>query len=65
MAKFKCNVCNSNVREIIKHTIKVVDGEVVCPEAVCCDQYMESVREKGKGFGGIIKRPGGTVSKKF
>ena len=65
MAKFKCNVCNSNVREISKHTIKVIDGEVVCPEAVCCDQYMESIREEGKGFGGIIKRPGGTVSKKF
>ena len=65
MAKFKCKVCNSNVREISKHTIKVVDGEVVCPEAVCCDEYMESIREEGKGFGGIIKRPGGTVSKKF
>ena len=65
MAKFKCNVCNSNVREISKHRIKVVDGEVVCPEAVCCDEYMESIREKGKGLGGIIKRPGGTVSKKF
>ena len=45
MAKFKCNVCNSNVREISKHTIKVVDGEIVCPEAVCCDKYMESIRE--------------------
>ena len=65
MAKFKCNVCNSNVREISKHTIKIVDGEVVCPEAVCCDEYMESIREEGKGFSGIIKRPGGTVSKKF
>ena len=65
MAKFKCNVCNSNVREISKHTIKVIDGEVVCPEAVCCDEYMESIREEGKGFGRIIKRPGGTVSKKF
>ena len=65
MAKFKCNVCNSNVREISKHTIKIVDGEVVCPEAGCCDEYMESIREKGKGLGGIIKRPGGTVSKKF
>ena len=65
MAKFKCNVCNSNVREISKHTIKVIDGKVVCPEAVCCDEYMESIREEGKGFGGIIKRPGGTVSKKF
>ena len=65
MAKFKCNVCNSNIREISIHTIKIVDGEVVCPEAVCCDEYMESIREEGKGFGGIIKRPGGTVSKKF
>ena len=65
MAKFKCNKCNSTIKEIKKHTMKIVDGEVVCPEAVCCDEFMESVREEGNGFGGIIKRPGGTVSKKF
>jgi hypothetical protein len=59
MAKFKCNVCGGEL-ELDKHTMKVMNGNVVSPEAMCCDQYMYSIREN-KGFGGIIKRPGGTV----
>ena len=63
MAKFECNVCGGGL-ELDSHTMKVVDGRVVSPEAVCCEQYMHSIREN-KGLGGIIKRPGGTVSGKI
>ena len=55
MAKFKCIKCD----------MKVVDGSVVATEAMCCDTYMESIREKGGGLGGIIKKANGTVSGKF
>ncbi len=53
-----------NVVELSKHTIEVVDGKVVCPDAKCCDEYMKSIKEN-KGFGGIIKKANGTVSGKF
>ena len=59
MAKFKCNVCDGEL-ELDKHTMKVVDGNVVSPEAMCCDTYMHSIREN-KGFGAAIMRPGGKV----
>ena len=52
------------IKELTKHKIKVVDGKVVCPDAMCCEEYMESIKEN-KGFGGIIKRPGGKISGKF
>lgn len=63
MSKFICEECNKEIT-LIKHSIKVVDGEVVTPEAVCCEKYMKSIKEN-KGFGGIIKKPNGTVSGKF
>ena len=63
MSKFICNKCGNEL-VLAKHTIKVVDGKVVSDDATCCDSYMESVREN-KGFGGIIKKPNGTVSGKF
>ena len=63
MAKFKCIKCNKEII-ITKHSIKVVDNKVITPEAICCEEYMESVKEGG-GFGGIIKRPNGQVSGKF
>jgi hypothetical protein len=44
--------------------MKVLDGKVVSDDAICCDVYMDSVKEGG-GFGGIIKRPNGTISGKF
>ena len=64
MAKFKCIKCGNEII-LLKHSIKVVDGSVVAPEAMCCDTYMESIKEEGGGFGGIIKRPNGQVSGKF
>ena len=42
----------------------VVDENVVSPEAKCCGKYMEFLRSN-KGFGGIIKKPSGTVGGKF
>ncbi len=63
MSKFECSLCGKHV-ELTKHTIEVVDGKVVCPDAKCCDEYMKSIKEN-KGFGGIIKKPNGTVSGKF
>jgi predicted transposase YbfD/YdcC len=63
MAKFKCEECNKEII-LAKHSIKVVDGQVVTPEAMCCQKYMKSIKEN-KGFGGIIKKPNGTVSGKF
>lgn len=64
MTKYKCKKCNKEM-ELLIHTIIIVDEEVVCNEAQCCGEYMESIRVKGKGFGGIIKRPNGSVSGKF
>jgi hypothetical protein len=63
MAKFKCIKCDKEI-SLLKHTIKVVDESIVSPEAVCCGEYMKSIKEGG-GFGGIIKRPDGKVSGKF
>ena len=63
MAKFKCNVCDGEL-ELAKHTIKVVDGNVVSPEAVCCETFMVHIREH-KGFGSAIMRPGGKVRGKI
>ena len=63
MAKFKCNKCEE-VLELLSYSIKVVDDKVVSPEAICCDDYMNRIAQN-KGFGGIIKKPNGTVSGKF
>lgn len=59
MAKFKCSKCKKEI-ELTKHSIKVVNGKVVSPEATCCEEFMSSVKEN-RGVGGIIKRPGGKV----
>ena len=63
MAKFKCKCGEFTVT---RTTIKIINNKVVYPESYCnkCKTYGDSVRE-GKGFGGIIKKAGGTVSKKF
>jgi hypothetical protein len=57
MAKFKCSICSGQL-ELSSHTIKVEDDKVVSPEAVCCNTYMESIREN-KGLGTVLSRPGG------
>ena len=53
MTRFECvnTDCNKDL-ELGTHTMKVVGGEVVCPEAICCDTYMKEIKVKGGGFGG-------------
>ena len=63
MAKFKCSDCLKEI-ELLSYSIKVVNEKAVCPEAYCCHEYMDRVKGNG-GFGGIIKKPNGTVSGKF
>lgn len=65
MAKFICKSCD-NTKELRTYSLGFVKGEKVYKEAVCefCDIYMDMVPED-KGFGGIIKKPNGTVSGKF
>ena len=63
MAKFECKICGEK-RELSFHTLKMVNGEIVSPEAKCCLTYMKSIRSN-KGFGGIIKKPDGKVGGKF
>tara|TARA_R110002020_G_scaffold473763_1_gene703534 strand:+ start:782 stop:976 length:195 start_codon:yes stop_codon:yes gene_type:complete len=64
MSKFKCKKCDAGL-ELDKYRIKFVDGKVVSDDAMCCEQHMESIRDTSQGFGGIIKKPNGTVSGKF
>jgi hypothetical protein len=62
--KMYCKNCDNTV-EVTKFTMKIVDGELIKPESICtCKTQMVDVTEYN-GFGGIIKKPGGTVSKKF
>jgi|TARA_Y100000015_G_scaffold41276_1_gene47191 hypothetical protein len=63
MAKFECKVCGKTL-ELSTHTMQVVDCKVVAKEAMCCEVYMDSVKEN-KGFGSAIKRPGGKVRGKI
>jgi len=63
MAKFECKTCGEKL-ELSKITLEVINGKVVSPEAECCGTYMKSIREN-HGLGGIIKKPGGTVSGKI
>ena len=66
MTKFECiNTDCTKTLELGSHTMQIVDEKVVCLEAICCDKYMKSVRVKGQGFGGIIKKPGGSIGGKF
>ena len=64
MAKYQCTECDKTI-DVSMQTIVVEDGNVVCKEAVCCDKYMKSVKEKFEGFGTIIKKANGTVGGRF
>ena len=63
MAKFICKKCKSE-KDLANYKLGVVDGNVVCKEAQCCDAYMERVRETFEGWGSIKKGPNGTVKRK-
>ena len=64
MSKFICEECNKEIK-LAKHSIKVVDGQVVTPEAICCKKYMKSIKEKGDGLGTAMVGKGGIVRGKF
>ena len=45
MLKFQCNSCG-NTKDLMKATIKIIDGKVRTAEALCeCGEYMEEVKE--------------------
>jgi hypothetical protein len=63
MLKFQCNNC-SRTKELMKATIKVIDGKVIIEEALCeCGEYMQEIEKKFTGFPDII-RTEPTLSKK-
>ncbi len=41
--KFICNEC-SKTTDIYKVKFTAVGSELVCKEAICCDEYMKQVR---------------------
>jgi|TARA_R100001198_G_scaffold94771_1_gene78861 hypothetical protein len=45
--------------------MKIVNGEVIKPETYCeeCKTYGKYIKEH-KGYGGIIKKPNGTIAKR-
>ena len=57
--------CKCKTFDVYKTTIKVVDGKVVNLETYCkeCNTYGEYIKEH-KGYGGIIKKPNGTIAKR-
>ena len=62
--KLYCEKCDNKVA-VTKFTMKIVNEKLVKSESICnCGEQMQDVSEY-EGLGGIIKRPGGTVSKKF
>ena len=62
MAKYKCKCKEFEVKG--KTSIKIIEGQVVTPEAYCeeCKTYGETKRDH-QGFGGIIKRRGGKIGR--
>ena len=55
---FKCKKCK-NEKELSHYTIKLVDGELITPEAYCenCDTYMKDSSVFG-GFGKALMKHG-------
>lgn len=53
MSLYKCKKCNKT-RELRSVTIKIVDGKLITPEALCsCGSYM-TAKEK-EGMPGLIR----------
>ena len=57
--------CECRTFEVHKTTMKIVNGEVIKPETYCeeCNTYGKYIKEH-KGYGGIIKKPNGTIAKR-
>ena len=64
MIKFICNNCKET-KELMKATIKVIDGKVRTQEAYCekCEEYMQEYDKSFNGFPSLI-RTEPTLSKK-
>ena len=62
MAKFLCSKCKKE-QYIAEYSVKVVNNEMIIPEARCCDSYMKRIRDFD-GWGSIRKGPGGSVLRK-
>ena len=43
--KFKCKKCNKE-KDIYKVKFTAIGSNLVCKEAYCCNEYMETVRTK-------------------
>ena len=50
MLKFQCNSCGET-KELMKATIKIIDGKVRTVEALCeCGEYMQEIAKEFNGF---------------
>ena len=55
MIKFQCNKCGAT-KDLMKATIKVIDGKVRTAEALCeCGEYMQEVEKDFDGFPSLIR----------
>ena len=55
MLKFQCNNCGKT-KDLMKATIKVIDGKVRTVEALCdCGEYMQEVAKEFNGFPSLIR----------
>tara|TARA_B110000967_G_C18889879_1_gene566569 strand:- start:1532 stop:1741 length:210 start_codon:yes stop_codon:yes gene_type:complete len=58
--KFECKECKKT-KDIYKVSLSAIDGELVCKDAKCCDEYMEQVMtEEYQGLTTNIQRNEGT-----
>ena len=63
MIKFICNTCGET-KDLMRATIKVIDGKVRTVEALCkCGEYMQEIEKDFDGFPCLI-RTEPTLSKK-
>ena len=63
MIKFICNKCGET-KDLMKATLKVIDGKVRTVEALCkCGEYMQEIEKDFDGFPCLI-RTEPTLSKK-
>jgi len=55
MLKYQCNNCSAT-KDLMKATIKVIDGKVRTEEALCkCGEYMQEVEKDFDGFPSLIR----------
>jgi len=64
MIIYVCNKC-SETKELMKATIKIIDGKVRTKQAYCkkCEEWMQELEKDFKGFPSLI-RTEATLSKK-